>query len=207
MEVVTQKYQDHLPLERQVRIMAREGIKVDSQTLWDQVWALACLLKPVYKKLLIHVKSQRLILADETPIYLLKKGGKAKWYVWGLATADAVYFHVDPSRGAEVARRLLAGYRGTVITDGYCVYVSLDKTPVADADILWANCWSHSRRKYVECELSRGPSRQGQRARPRRRRASSCAMSCLGRSSSRSKSGRRSRSCCPARRCASLSST
>ena len=152
VEVATQKYLDHLPLERQVRIMAREGLKVDSQTLWDQIWALACLLEPVYDKLLIHVKSQRLLLADETPIYLLKKGGKAKWYTWALATADAVYFHVDPSRGAEVARRLLAGYHGTVITDGYCVYVSLDKTPVEDADILFANCWSHSRRKYVECE-------------------------------------------------------
>jgi transposase len=152
IEVATQKYQDHLPLERQVRIMAREGLKVDSQTLWDQVWALACLLEPAYDKLLGHVKSQRLLLADETPVYLLKKGGKAKWYAWALATADAVYFHVDPSRGADVARRLLDGYRGSVISDGYIVYASLDGKPAPNTDIIWASCWSHSRRKYVECE-------------------------------------------------------
>jgi hypothetical protein len=149
IEVVTQKYQDHMPLERQVRIMEREGLKIDSQTLWDQVWALCCLLEPVYKKLLEYVKSQRLILADETPIYLLKKGGKAKWYAWALATADAVYFHVDPSRGADVARELLAGYSGTVITDGYLVYVSLDKTPIKGTEIRWANCWSHARRNFI----------------------------------------------------------
>jgi hypothetical protein len=30
-----------LPLERQVRMMAREGLRVESQTLWDQLQALA----------------------------------------------------------------------------------------------------------------------------------------------------------------------
>jgi transposase len=32
--VAVAKYTDHLPLERQVRMMAREGLHVDSQTLW-----------------------------------------------------------------------------------------------------------------------------------------------------------------------------
>jgi hypothetical protein len=32
---------DHLLLERQVRTMAREGLAIDSQTLWDQLERLA----------------------------------------------------------------------------------------------------------------------------------------------------------------------
>jgi len=36
IEVAIGKYLDHLPLERQVRIMGREGLEVDSQTLWNQ---------------------------------------------------------------------------------------------------------------------------------------------------------------------------
>jgi transposase len=32
--VAVEKYTDHLPLERQVRMMAREGLIVDSQILW-----------------------------------------------------------------------------------------------------------------------------------------------------------------------------
>jgi transposase len=36
VEVAVSKYADHLPLERQVRSMRREGLVVDSQTLWDQ---------------------------------------------------------------------------------------------------------------------------------------------------------------------------
>src|SRR5205809_701353 len=46
VEVATQKYLDHLPLERQVRIMRREGLETDSQTLWDQLNALAQVLEP-----------------------------------------------------------------------------------------------------------------------------------------------------------------
>jgi hypothetical protein len=49
VEVAVGKYTDHLPLERQVRMMAREGLEVDSQTLWDQVHALAMHLKPPTK--------------------------------------------------------------------------------------------------------------------------------------------------------------
>ena len=40
------KYADHLPLERQVRMMAREGLEMDSQTLWDQIYALSRHVEP-----------------------------------------------------------------------------------------------------------------------------------------------------------------
>jgi transposase len=35
--VAVAKYLDHLPLARQVRQMARAGLRIDSQTLWDQI--------------------------------------------------------------------------------------------------------------------------------------------------------------------------
>src|SRR2546428_698586 len=41
VEVAVNKYLDHLPLERQARIMRREGLVIDSQTLWDQLDVLA----------------------------------------------------------------------------------------------------------------------------------------------------------------------
>jgi transposase len=49
--VAVAKYTDHLPLERQVRMMAREGLRVESQTLWDQLRALARHLEPTYEAL------------------------------------------------------------------------------------------------------------------------------------------------------------
>src|SRR5512137_1922625 len=46
VHVAEQKYLDHLPLERQARAMGRNGLDIDSQTLWDQLDALARHLEP-----------------------------------------------------------------------------------------------------------------------------------------------------------------
>jgi transposase len=35
VSVAVAKYADHAPLERQVRVMKRQGLVIDSQTLWD----------------------------------------------------------------------------------------------------------------------------------------------------------------------------
>src|SRR2546428_1034916 len=50
-QVVTAKYSDHLPLNRQVAIFARHGVALARQTLCDWVAAAAALLGPVYHDL------------------------------------------------------------------------------------------------------------------------------------------------------------
>ena len=75
MEVACSKYLDHLPLARQVKMMAREGLAVDTQTLWDQIEALATHLEPSYEALPAYVLSKPVVHADETPWPLLSKGG------------------------------------------------------------------------------------------------------------------------------------
>jgi transposase len=64
--VAVAKYADHLPLERQVRMMAREGLIVDSQTLWDQIHAIACHLEPTYEALGRRTLRASVINVDET---------------------------------------------------------------------------------------------------------------------------------------------
>ena len=46
VHVAENKYLDHLPLERQVRAMGRDGLDVDSQRIWDQICVLARHLEP-----------------------------------------------------------------------------------------------------------------------------------------------------------------
>ena len=65
VEVATEKYLEHMPLERQVRKMRREGLRVTSQTLWDQLWALAEVLRPAYDGLLPYIFTFSVICADE----------------------------------------------------------------------------------------------------------------------------------------------
>ena len=57
-----------LRLERQVKmmdLMARHGLEIDSQTLWDQLNALGGVLEPGYAALRSYVLSQPVIGADE----------------------------------------------------------------------------------------------------------------------------------------------
>ena len=49
---------NHMPLDRQRRQMAREGLEITTQTMWDQEDALATLLEPSYIKLLAYSTSK-----------------------------------------------------------------------------------------------------------------------------------------------------
>ena len=154
-QVVISKYADHLPLERQVKMMKRDGLDVESQTLWDYTWAMAQLLKPAHERLLDHVLGKPVVGADETWWRLMGAKSKSdggdgsKWWVWCVGADDAVCYRLEDSRSAEAASRLLGEYKGTVMCDGYSSYISLAKS---NPHFRLAHCWSHIRRKYLELE-------------------------------------------------------
>jgi transposase len=153
VDIAISKYLDHLPLERQVRIMKREGLDIDSQTLWDYLDRLAHLLTPAHEALHEHILSRPVVGADETRWLLMgaPPGEKSKWQAWALSTAHAVCYRILDSRSAEAAREVLKGYNGTVVADGYSAYASLKKNGGA---FRLAHCWAHVRRKYLECETA-----------------------------------------------------
>ena len=151
--VAISKYCDHLPLERQVRMMARDGLDVTSQTLWDQIDQVAWLVQSVMKRLHAYVLGHPVIGGDETTWELMgKKVGQGKsWYVWVLRTDDAVYYALRGSRSAETAKELLQTFVGVLMCDGYNAYLSLSRQyPL----VVLAHCWTHVRREFVEIEKS-----------------------------------------------------
>ena len=158
VEVVTAKYLDHMPLERQVRIMGREGLDVDSQTLWDQTEAVARLLAPSARVLLDRVLAADVVYADESWWRLMETKAAKKWWVWSVGTDEAVSYKILDSRSEEAAREVLGTYGGIVMADGYGVYGALSR---AGPGFTLAHCWAHVRRKFVECEENYpGPCRE-----------------------------------------------
>lgn len=149
VEAAVSKYLDHLPLERQARIMKREGLSIDSQTLWDQLNVLSHHLKPTYETLGQRVLASPLIHADETHWRLLDGKGPKRWWVWGVASEDAVFYRILDSRAKESAQSVLSGYRGIVMADGYGAYEALAR---AGPSFQLVHCWAHVRRKFVEIE-------------------------------------------------------
>lgn len=150
-EVAIAKYLDHQPLERQSRIMAREGLAVGSQTLWDQIEALARVLEPSWQALHSRVLAAPVVHADETHWQLMSPKGSSKWWVWCVSSQDAVFYQLCGTRSEKAARKILSGYQGVVMCDGYTAYKTLAR---AGPGMTLAHCWAHARRKFVEAEPS-----------------------------------------------------
>jgi transposase len=151
IDVASGKYLDHLPLERQVRMMARDGLVVDSQTLWDQINVLAKRLEPAHDRLHDYILTLPVIGADETrwPLMGRKPDEGKLWQVWAIVAPDAICHRILPGRGNDACRELLRAYRGIVMADGYSTYKSLASEP---ASFTLANCWSHARRELIDIE-------------------------------------------------------
>ncbi len=150
VEVAVGKYLDHLPLERQVRTMARDGLVVDSQTLWDQINALAKPLGPTYEGLKAYLLSKSVLNADETWWRLMGKASPQKWWAWCLASEDAVAYRILPSRSKDAAKELVGDYQGVLVVDGYKAYNALAR---GSPNLSLVHCWAHVRRKFVEAEI------------------------------------------------------
>lgn len=160
IDVAIQKYLDHMPLERQVRAMKREGLEISSQTLWDYLDQLATLLTPLHELLHRLVLRVAVIGADETEWKLLRTkstraaGEEAKskrWRVWAVASSEAVCYRIQEDRSVDSARALLRDYKGVVMCDGYKAYESLAR---AGGSFTVAHCLAHVRRKFIEIEKS-----------------------------------------------------
>jgi transposase len=152
--VLAAKYANHIPLNRQSEIYAREGVELDRSTLAGWVGASSQLLKPLVEAVRNHVMSGRKIHADDTPVPVLSPGrGRTKigrlWtYVRddrpaGIDTAPAVWFAYSPDRKGEHPGLHLKDFRGVLQADAYAGFGHLYGT----GNIQEAACMAHARRK------------------------------------------------------------
>lgn len=143
------KYHWHLPLERQVRMMACQGLEIGSQTIFNQIDLVAFHLAPtVFKRIIEDIHSSRVNEADDTTWKNLedrKTKTHQKYYLWGVKNQRAVCFNIYNSRSQKVAKDFLGNLKGVLVTDGHNSFKSL-----ANADLILANDWSHARRKFFK---------------------------------------------------------
>ena len=151
VHVAEAKYLDHLPLERQVRAMARKGLDTDSATLWDQEYALYRHLVPTYDAICRRVLQAEVAFIDETHWLMADHEGNHRYWTWCVASEDAVAYRIRDRRSREAAETVLAGFSGVLMSDGYAVYQAVAR---GSPGITPVHCWAHVRRKFVEAESS-----------------------------------------------------
>lgn len=162
--LLTTKYVDGLPLARFEYVLGRAGVIVPRQTLARWVIATARALQPIANLLRDTLLDATVIHMDETPVQVLKEAGRAatsQSYMWvqrgGPPGQPVVLFDYDPSRSGQVPRRLLAGWCGYLMTDGYDAYNAV----VAQERIDHLACWVHVRRRFVDAGKVQAKGKRG----------------------------------------------
>lgn len=150
--LVQDKFQFHLPLYRQHQRLEQAGVYLDRGTLTRQVHRVGELLEPVYHAVLSSVLQSEVLTMDESPTRAGRGKDKMKTgYFWALfGEQSEVAFLFSPSRSQKVVDEVLKGFQGKLVTDGYVVYEAA--AAQSGGKITPVQCWSHTRRKFIEAE-------------------------------------------------------
>lgn len=153
--VMVAKYCDHMPLYRQSRIYARQGVDIDRSTMAGWVGQGDALLDPLAAALGRYALGGAKVHADDTPVPVLDPGrGRTKTgRLWVYVRDDrpsaspdppAVWLQYSPDRGGEHPRKHLRHYRGVLQADAYSGYDKLYDS----GRVVHAACMAHARRYY-----------------------------------------------------------
>ena len=147
------KFQWHLPLHRQHKMLAAGGITVNRGSLSRWANRAIALLKPVHDAQWRSVLESAVIQMDETPIragrHPGKPGSMKKGYFWPmLGDRGEVAFPFATSRRHEHAAEFLGAYSGTLVSDGYGAYEAY--VAARGGAVTHQGCWTHARRNFWE---------------------------------------------------------
>lgn len=147
VKVAISKYLDHLPLERQARIMNRYGLDITSQALWDQLYAVAKRMRVIWEELFARVLREPVIGLDQTSWKRLDGSKSTPWQMWCLTAPGVVYHRICNEKGAATFKELVGNYEGTIVCDALSTHAAGAR---ASPGIVLAGCWAHVYRKFEE---------------------------------------------------------
>lgn len=147
-DIIINKYQYHLPLYRQTKILKSYNVFIPDNTLGNLVMQAGRNLMPIYEALWESIINSNYLQVDETPVKILNPDKKG--YLWTyfapLIGKGLVIYELALTRESQVVENRLADFKGLLQTDGYSGYNGLKKSEY----ITSLECMSHVRRKYYD---------------------------------------------------------
>jgi transposase len=149
--LMTQKYQNGLPLYRLEKGFQFDGVNISRQTMAN--WIISCalnLLLSIYLLLIAFLLKEPVLHSDETTLQVLKeprRDPRSKSYEWvyrtsGCAEHPIIIYDYKETRHRDHPKEFLKDFKGYLHTDGYDVYHGLPP------DITIVGCWAHARRYW-----------------------------------------------------------
>jgi transposase len=154
--IAVSKYVDHLPLHRQERIFARQGVTLARSTTCDWMAVIAELLEPIWKAMKARVLLSDVIRTDDTPVGVQDPAVPGKnrtgriWVYLGDRRHRFTVFDYTPDWSGIGPARFLAEYKDRFLqSDGYAGYNALH-----ERGLIEVGCWAHARRKFYDARSS-----------------------------------------------------
>jgi transposase len=162
-QLLVNKYEDHIPLHRQLKIARRHGIELSESTVNDAVLRSGELLSPLAELLKVHVLSGERIFTDDTPVRLKgnRPGEICQSRLWVYVRQrepgpPATAFDFTPDRSGNGPQTFLQGFEGYLQADAYGGYDAL----YARRCVVEVGCWAHARRYFEKAAKLHKKSRR-----------------------------------------------
>lgn len=140
--LITQKFLHGVPTNRTLKDLSLYGFSLAEGTVTGGLEVINGLLDSLYQGIVDHCRGADLWNADETT-WRIFDSGKKRWWLWLIASNDAVAYILDPSRSKRVPSEFFAGSVGILMTDRFASYKALHE------EIRKAWCWVHVRRDFL----------------------------------------------------------
>lgn len=149
--LVVGKYQDHLPVARQVAIFERSGVTLSESTLSDWLHATAQMLRPIRDVVREQILAGDIVRIDDTRLEMQRNSKslpKKRCFLWEYRDdSGATVFDFTLTRSGDEPQRFLTGFKGFVQSDGYAAHNQLF---AKDRCRRRVGCWAHVRRGFVK---------------------------------------------------------
>lgn len=141
IHLIVQKFLHQVPTNRTLKDLSLSGLPLSQGTVTGGFQRIDSMLEPLYQGLVNHCRGADIWNADETS-WRVFDSGKRKWWLWVVASHDAVVYILDRSRSKSVPTSFFGGSAGVLMTDRFSSYKALHEA------IRKAWCWVHVRRDF-----------------------------------------------------------
>ena len=145
--VITQKFADKMPFNRQEQIFAREGeVDIDRGTMCR--WTQRCheLASRVVDAMSEDANNAVVIATDATGVLVQAPERCKRGHFWvAIADRDHVFFRYSPRHTKEEPKKFFKGFQGYLQADASSVYDALFRQDDGPTEV---GCWSHARRGF-----------------------------------------------------------
>lgn len=148
-KIVTDKFADHIPLNRQAGRFVREaGVELSVSTMCGWLRSVGGLLRHVVGAMREELVAGAFVQSDATGLPILEGSTNQlrRGQLWSYSDGEQVVFEATLDGVQANPAAFLEGFKGTLLTDGASVY-----NLIAQSDeVVRAGCWAHARRKFFE---------------------------------------------------------